>query len=191
MPLRVQGRIVSGCTGSPCRAEPGKTGKILGDAPDPLQGVRRFLEEMVEADPEAAVRGCFLVNTVLEVGRRNAAVARPGCDNTFTVIEHELAEALNEACAADCWRLEIARGTGQVPDGDDMGVRARKHWGPAPTTRGTVLGGGFIRSRRLTPQYEPDCRVAVPFYPALFFLAALWGGSSCSCGRRAGARPGV
>jgi len=73
--------------------------KILGDAPDPLQGVRRFLEEMAEADPEAAVRGCFLVNTVLEVGRRNAAV-QARLRQHLTVIEHELAEALNEARAA-------------------------------------------------------------------------------------------
>ena len=71
----------------------------LAAAPDPLQGVRRFVGGLADADGEHAIRGCFLVNTVLEVGRHNAVV-RSRLRRHLDAIERELAAALQAAHAA-------------------------------------------------------------------------------------------
>lgn len=47
---------------------------LLDAAPDPLSGIRAVLEGLIDRDERTAGRGCFLVNTVLEVGPHNAAV---------------------------------------------------------------------------------------------------------------------
>ena len=53
----------------------GRLRAVLADAPDPLQGIRRFFWQLARdgADGKRG-RGCLLVNTVLEVGRHNSMV---------------------------------------------------------------------------------------------------------------------
>jgi TetR/AcrR family transcriptional repressor of nem operon len=54
-----------------------RVGQVLAEADSPLEGIRRYFRQLAKeaADPKAR-RSCFLVNTVLELARRNKAVQK-------------------------------------------------------------------------------------------------------------------
>ena len=71
----------------------------LEEAPDPIEGIERFFSQLVRAQAQTQPgRGCLLVNTVLEVGRRNETVIAK-VKTHLDVVEAMLEEALNEAQA--------------------------------------------------------------------------------------------
>ena len=97
---------------------------------DPIDGIERFFHQLVCTQAETQPgRGCLLVNTVLEIGRRNATVIAK-VKVHLDAIETVLAQALEEArtqgkLAADkspatlakflmttIWGLRVLGGTG-------------------------------------------------------------------------------
>ncbi|MGM0412026.1 MAG: TetR/AcrR family transcriptional regulator [Pseudomonadota bacterium] len=72
--------------------------EALGTAPDPLEGVRRFLEGVAEAAiADDRARGCLMVNTVLEADALEDDGLRQRVDAMFGGIEERLAGALEAA----------------------------------------------------------------------------------------------
>ncbi len=72
----------------------------LRTAESPLQGIRSYFRQLAAyvADPQAE-RGCFLVNSVLELGRRDAAIGA-SAKRHFDVIEAKFRNALTGAQTA-------------------------------------------------------------------------------------------
>ncbi|MFP4130590.1 MAG: TetR/AcrR family transcriptional regulator [Thiohalospira sp.] len=70
----------------------------LESAPDPLEGVRRFLEGVAEAAiADDRARGCLMVNTVLEADALDDDDLRHRVDTMFADIEGRLQAALERA----------------------------------------------------------------------------------------------
>jgi len=104
--------------------------QALGDSRTPLQGVEGFLRGLIAAQyATVPPRGCLLVNTALELGRRNAEI-RERIAAHLAGIESRLRQALERAerqgsLAADAspaalakllmttiWGLRVMAGTG-------------------------------------------------------------------------------
>jgi len=72
--------------------------EALTTAPDPLEGVRRFLEGVAEAAiADDRARGCLMVNTVLEADALDDDDLRHRVDTMFAGIEARLEAALERA----------------------------------------------------------------------------------------------
>lgn len=68
----------------------------LSAAADPLSGVRSFFDGLARADRAAAIRGCLLVNTAIEVGRQDSRI-RSRVRDHLAAIEGCLRDALQQA----------------------------------------------------------------------------------------------
>ncbi len=71
---------------------------VLAAAADPLSGVEAVLQQLADSDAQEAQRGCLLVNSVLEVGRRNGRV-QERIGTHLTKVEAMLCQALDQARA--------------------------------------------------------------------------------------------
>ncbi|MCP3870793.1 MAG: TetR/AcrR family transcriptional regulator [Gammaproteobacteria bacterium] len=106
----------------------------IAAAETPLEGIRKYLHQLAarSSDPESR-RGCFLVNTVLELAHRDEKV-RASVNRHFDAIEQCFREALQRAqqagelrgdrdpeAMAGClmatiWGLRVMSGTGSDAD---------------------------------------------------------------------------
>ena len=85
----------------------------LATAPDPLEGVRRFLEGVAEAAiADDRARGCLMVNTVLEADALDDTELRQRVDAMFSGIEERLEGALE--AAREAGQLEADRDTSRL-----------------------------------------------------------------------------
>lgn len=119
----------------------GRLRSTLAEAPDPLQGIGVFFEQLALDGPASRrQRGCLLVNTVLEVGRHNPKV-QVQVKAHLAEIEGVFVEALEEAqalglLAADkssdslakflmtnIWGLRVLAGTGADANSAQLVVR--------------------------------------------------------------------
>jgi len=73
--------------------------------PGGLDGIGKFLTRMVEGSPAARRRGCFMMNSLVEISGRDADVSRIA-DTHFRLVERSLRRAVDEARS----RGEVASG---------------------------------------------------------------------------------
>lgn len=110
--------------------------QALATAPDPLEGVRRFLEGVAEAAiADDRARGCLMVNTVLEADALDDAELRQRVDTMFSGIEARLEGALEAARKAG--QLEADRDTARLARtliAAVYGLRVYQRRQPAPET---------------------------------------------------------
>lgn len=77
--------------------------------PGGLEGVRQFLTGMVDGPPAVRRRGCFMMNSLVEISGRDADVSRI-VDRHFRLVERSLSRAVDEAKS----RGEVAPGIATV-----------------------------------------------------------------------------
>jgi len=77
--------------------------------PGGLDGIRQFLTRMVDGPPAARRRGCFMMNSLVEISGRDADVSRI-VDTHFRLVERSLRRAVDEAKS----RGEVAPGVATV-----------------------------------------------------------------------------